>query len=71
MKDDKYFFNFYKQPGLKLKKIEKDTSDIYLKISKEILDKDVKTFIEYEKNLIVYNHILIQKILCGKRLIVF
>ena len=24
MKDDKYFFNFFKQPGLKLNKIEKE-----------------------------------------------
>ena len=34
-------------------------SDIYLKISKEILDKEIKTFIEYEKNLIVYNDYII------------
>ena len=40
----------YEKPG---------ASDIYLKISKEILDKEVKTFIEYEKNLIVYNDYII------------
>ena len=34
-------------------------SDIYIKISKEILDKEVKNLIEYEKNLIVYNDYII------------
>jgi hypothetical protein len=34
-------------------------SDIYLKISKEIIDKGVKNMIECEKNLIVYNDYII------------